>query len=59
VGAVVRGVSPDCVSVVQGRSDAGAARRLPLGTIVVEVSVGDMSGRTVYVRVSPHDEVPV
>jgi hypothetical protein len=35
------------------------ARRLPLGTIVVEVSVGDMSGRTVYVRVSPHDEVPV
>jgi putative resolvase len=36
------------------------ARRLPLGTIVVEVSVGEVSGRAVVcVRVSSYDEVPV
>jgi putative resolvase len=35
------------------------ARRLPWGTIVVDVPVGDMSGRTVvYVRVSSHDQWP-
>jgi putative resolvase len=35
------------------------ARRLPSGTIVVDVPVGDMSGRTVvYVRVSSHDQWP-
>jgi hypothetical protein len=32
----------------------------PLGTVVGEVSVGDMSGRAVVcVRVSSYDEVPV
>ena len=35
------------------------ARRLPSGTIVVDVPVGDVSGRTVvYVRVSSHDQWP-
>src|ERR1700716_3206072 len=35
------------------------ARRLPSGTIMVDVSVGDVSGRTVvYVRVSSHDQWP-
>jgi putative resolvase len=35
------------------------ARRLPSGTIVVDVSVGDVSGRTVvYVRVSSDDQRP-
>jgi hypothetical protein len=59
VGALVRGASPDRVSVVQGRSDAGARSSLPSGTIVVEVAVGDMSGRTVvHVRVSSHDQRP-
>ena len=48
VGAVVRGASGDRLSVVQGRSDAGACSLLARGgTIVVEVSVGDVPGRAV------------
>ena len=60
VGAVVRGASADRVSVVQGRSDAGACSLLARGgTIVVEVSVGEVSGRTVvYVGVSSHHRRP-
>ena len=48
MGAVVRGASPDCVSVVGKIGCRCPLAVCRLGTIVIEVSIGDTSGRTVY-----------